>query len=385
MLKSKKYQLLVLIVGILVILKIQACQTSKDWIALPISQEKKSWDSIRDTATTSDGREGASAGIIINSHDNKIISASKGGRIIVRNQDLEITNVYPISSYISNFSVSPEFRELVINGDPIVLFNIDTGIKLEDYFTYCGSFRKVLISPRDETLVFLRSDDELTILKPETDIVCQVSEQSNNCKWTSLELVQNEINLLKEEVKNRYDATGQRINCSVSGSHLESAFDAVISTDGKVLAVLNNRGGNQESNTVNVWDLNNTQILRSIQHPKPVLSVAVSADSKVLAIGGKNGTISVWETESGKFLGNLGKSFSIGGYSDGIVSLAFSPDRTILASGSNDRTLQIWDLTTGKEVQTISDNREPVISIIFSKDGKQMITKDKSGDIKIWE
>ncbi|HEY9703983.1 MAG TPA: serine/threonine-protein kinase, partial [Allocoleopsis sp.] len=58
----------------------------------------------------------------------------------------------------------------------------------------------------------------------------------------------------------------------------------------------------------------------------------------------------------------------------GIRTLAFTPDSTILASGSEDNTIKLWNLSTGNEMRTLTNHTHFIRSIIFTPDGKKLIS-----------
>ncbi|KAK6518911.1 hypothetical protein TWF281_003601 [Arthrobotrys megalospora] len=60
----------------------------------------------------------------------------------------------------------------------------------------------------------------------------------------------------------------------------------------------------------------------------------------------------------------------LNGHSNIVSSIAFSPDGKQLASGSHDGTVMLWDTDTGARLAILENASERVLSIAFSRDGK---------------
>jgi WD40 repeat protein/serine/threonine protein kinase len=121
------------------------------------------------------------------------------------------------------------------------------------------------------------------------------------------------------------------LGARVAGPGLSVAF----SPDGRRLAT----GG--EANTVNIWDVQNGQPLRTLEgHNGDVYAVAFSPDDdgRWVASGGEDSTVKIWDSHTGTLI----RSFR--GHTGLVSSLAFSSDGRLLVSGSRDHTAKVWDI-----------------------------------------
>jgi WD40 repeat protein len=74
------------------------------------------------------------------------------------------------------------------------------------------------------------------------------------------------------------------------------------------------------------------------------LSLALSPDSRTLAVGYAPYDIILWNAQTGA------RQQLLKGHSNWVVSLAFSADGKRLISGAGDSTARIWDVESGKEI-----------------------------------
>jgi len=109
--------------------------------------------------------------------------------------------------------------------------------------------------------------------------------------------------------------------------------------------------------------------------------MAFSADGKTIATAGRDTTIRLLDTATGKELREL-----TGHTSWNIPDLTFSTDGKWLVSGSRDHTVVMWDLATGKPRHHFDGHRAAVYSMAFSPDGKLLATGgDEDHALIIWD
>ncbi len=121
-----------------------------------------------------------------------------------------------------------------------------------------------------------------------------------------------------------------------------------------------------------------------------VNAVAFSPDSKIVAEGGRDGKIVLWNVS------NPASPQQIGGpvdaHTDRVWSVAFSPDGQTLASGSEDKTIKLWDVSNLSDVklittldETVGGHTDTVRTIVFQPEGKMLASSGKDKTIKLWD
>lgn len=76
------------------------------------------------------------------------------------------------------------------------------------------------------------------------------------------------------------------------------------------------------------------------------------------------------------------------GHSQAVETVAFSPDTQLLASGGADGSIKLWDLKSGATLRTLLGYADAVYSVAFSPDGtkvgRQMATAPSKFGTSKW-
>ncbi|WP_322779093.1 TIR domain-containing protein, partial [Frankia sp. Cas4] len=111
----------------------------------------------------------------------------------------------------------------------------------------------------------------------------------------------------------------------------------------------------------------------------PVWSVGFSPDDTMIASGGGDGSVRLWETATGRELRTLT------GHTGGVRSVGFSPDGTMIASGGGDGSVRLWDTATGRELRTLTGHTGSVLSVGFSPDSTMIASGGGAGSVRLWD
>jgi WD40 repeat protein len=163
----------------------------------------------------------------------------------------------------------------------------------------------------------------------------------------------------------------------LSGQVRALAFDK----DGRTLAVAEGVPG--RSGAVTLLDFESGAATTLAQTKDEMLAVAFHPEGKLLAAGGTDAVVRVWN------LADQQPPTSLKEHSDWISGVAFSPDGKLLATGSADKTVRIWDTATWKvRIQLPQTLTDVVNGVEFAPEGDFLAYAVGGPDeraIRIWQ
>lgn len=117
-----------------------------------------------------------------------------------------------------------------------------------------------------------------------------------------------------------------------------------------------------------------------------IRSVAYHPNGLYLATGTRDGTVTVWDLNSGQewFSLTLNNLFPIEDDKISVWDVAFSPDGSWLAVGSSDDVARIWNFGDREIVFTLTHTAS-VRSLAFGPENQLLVTASNNGIITVWE
>ncbi|HXD09835.1 MAG TPA: WD40 repeat domain-containing protein [Anaerolineales bacterium] len=150
--------------------------------------------------------------------------------------------------------------------------------------------------------------------------------------------------------------------------HSANVWGLAFSPNGNILVSVSSDG------TAKLWDWRAGILLKSLDFPGEVVSVAFSPDGQTLAVGGvdesqdeqQNAAVWTFSVNTGEPLLKFPELLNI-------PALAYSPDGSLLVGGGSSRNVQVWRADDGAPVFTLNHPHQ-VSSLAISPDGTTVAT-----------
>jgi WD40 repeat protein len=73
------------------------------------------------------------------------------------------------------------------------------------------------------------------------------------------------------------------------------------------------------------------------------------------------------------------------GHTGGVWCAALSPDGRLLATGGFDTTVRVWDVGALQEVRLLRGHTGGIWSVAFDESGRQIVSAGVDGTIAVWD
>jgi WD40 repeat protein len=147
-----------------------------------------------------------------------------------------------------------------------------------------------------------------------------------------------------------------------------------VSPDGKIVA-----GGGRDG-CLHLWDLTlGRTVHRFPTKGRRWIGTAFSRDGKLLAsCNEEKKRVTMWNTATG----NEVCSWNI---QSGASVSAFHPDGKLLAVGGQDGSILLHDAVTGKQLRALGGHLGAIHSLQFTPNGKTLISSGQDGVLRLWD
>eukprot|EP01063_Lacrimia_lanifica_P031152 TRINITY_DN5080_c0_g1_i2.p1 TRINITY_DN5080_c0_g1~~TRINITY_DN5080_c0_g1_i2.p1 ORF type:complete len:679 (+),score=159.43 TRINITY_DN5080_c0_g1_i2:126-2162(+) len=135
-----------------------------------------------------------------------------------------------------------------------------------------------------------------------------------------------------------------------------------------------------DDRTVRLWDPTTGKCKAVLQgHGGYVMDVAYAPDGRALASASDDRVVRVWNPATGACTATLA------GHGGCVNAVAYSPDGKLLATASDDRTVRLWRTATNEAIGCLRGHANFALAVAFSPDGATLASGGADGCVKLWD
>jgi WD40 repeat protein len=170
-----------------------------------------------------------------------------------------------------------------------------------------------------------------------------------------------------------FDVASRKEDHTVASPTQVSAV--AFSADGKLMAAAGHDG------TIWLWDVPSWKEIARWQAPEDTryASILFLSSGQELAVGTVSGAIDLWDVRTQTL------ARQINGHIGCVSAMALSPDGRTLASASWDHSIKLFDSATGRELRTLHREDRWMYALAFSPDGNTLASGGLSMVLRLWE
>ena len=172
--------------------------------------------------------------------------------------------------------------------------------------------------------------------------------------------------------------------------HTSKVWSVAFSPDGRILA------SGSDDQTIKLWDIETGRCIKTLQGYKNLIwSVAFSPTGSQIASASEDGIVRLWQMPQAQILSQATAvqpiaSQSIAcqeflGHEGRAWSVAFSPVGQLMASGGDDQTIRLWNVATGRCLKILRERSGQVRRVLFSPQGNLLATNSNDNTVKLWD
>jgi WD40 repeat protein len=149
--------------------------------------------------------------------------------------------------------------------------------------------------------------------------------------------------------------------------------------DGQMIATASFNQEVPDTNHVSIWDWTTGEVVKTLDDVS-ASSLTYDGSGERLAIGYYDGTVEI----RGASTGEVERSFGAGSVT--VMNVVFSPDGNLLATGGEDATIRLFDThaESGAQQLALRGHEFVVSGLDFSPDGTRLASAAPDGVVRVW-
>ncbi|EPY49801.1 U3 snoRNP-associated protein Utp13 [Schizosaccharomyces cryophilus OY26] len=183
------------------------------------------------------------------------------------------------------------------------------------------------------------------------------------------------VTSLGDRIMGSNGETGEKI-FSINKDEDDYVTSMIMTSDGSKLVVA------FRSRLVTIYEVPSGRRLKSFKaHETQVITMTIDPTNSVLATGGAEGLVKVWDLAGGY------TTHVLRGHGGIISALRFGKyqEKWVLASGADDTRVRLWDLNTSRSIATFEGHSSVIRGLTFDESGSFLLSGSRDKTVQVWD
>lgn len=320
-------------------------------------------------------------------HDGRrVLAGSSNGRLTIWDITNEaVENYYEGHlDYVNSVDLSPDGQHAVTasSDSSLIIWDVVTSEILYTLEGHTQAVNRALYSPDGANIASGGDDGHILIWDTASNEISATREIEIGGPISDMKYTRDGQQLVVATYDGRLlsvNVTDGQTSHEYEG-HARRVLTIAISPDGQTMAT------GAADGSIFVWEIETgEQVQRYTHHPDKdssgvsrILSLDYSPDGQMLLFGSLDGELSLWKLATNEIavLEQAGR---------GIWSVDFSPDGKFAVSGLADGTLTLWDIEQASALRRFREHRLTIMDVVFNAEGNRVLTASRDATALLWD